>query len=127
MNKGFALLEVLLSVTILTGGILFALGAQRSALRLEHTAEKRLRAVYLLDQKLAMVTSEPDLEPGVRQGTFEPPEDEFLWRAEVSTFEESELPGGSLLRVDVEVEWPSRPKPRVVSASRLLWIAESAE
>jgi type II secretory pathway pseudopilin PulG len=124
-GKGFALLEVLISVLVLSGGIVIALGALRSGARLEDVAEKRTRAIHLLEEKMATATLDLSLTAGGSSGSLPPPDDDFKWEISVSPVEGTEGPGGRLMLVHAIVEWPSKPDSRRVEASRYLWVQEA--
>lgn len=124
-SSGFVLLEVLLATAVMTGGILFALDALRSAAQLADIAEQRQRAIYMLEEQLVGIEEAPTLAAGVQTGTISAPRGDFSYRLTVGAVEQdvSSSPG-RLWLIEAEVQYPSRPNPRTVQASRYIWKRE---
>ena len=121
---GFVLLEVLIATAIMTGGILVALTALRSAARLADVAEQRQRAIYLLERQLVEVEEAASLAAGVRAGQFPAPSEDFAYRVTVAAVGQQADGAGTLWLVEAEVLYPSHPDPRTVEASRYIWKPE---
>lgn len=124
-RHGFALAEVLIATVILSVGIVASLTAMRSGMRLQNTASTRQQAIFLAEEKLALVGFETPLEPGDYHGRGEGPREAFSWQVKIKQAEVEEA-GELLFLADVTVTYPSRPRERTVSLSRY-FLADIAE
>lgn len=124
-RHGFALAEVMIATVILSVGIVASLTAMRSGMQLQNTASTRQQAIYLAEEKLALVGSETPLEPGDYHGREEGSREAFTWQVKIIQAEVEEA-GELLFLAGVTVTYPSRPRERTVSLSRY-FLADLAE
>jgi type II secretory pathway pseudopilin PulG len=114
-KNGFTLVEALVSLTIVCGGIVLVAEGFSVALRASVIAQKESEAVMLARSVMAKLESgEQSLSTG-SQGTFDEDRQEFTW---ITTIEATELP--TLKKVTVAVDWPYRGETRSVVLTRLM-------
>ena len=92
--------------------------ALSNAYRAAADARDYRRAAALLDElatKVDLIGPSRLMSEGSTEGTFEPPDDRFSWRASISTRIE-----GHLHEVTLEVGWPGRNGPRTAELRTLL-------
>jgi len=87
-DKGFTLIEVLLTITILAVGIIGVLRAYATSVNALEVAQCSLDAVYLLKEKMAdidqYIIENSGIPTGVTKGEFEGKYDKFKWESEIS-------------------------------------------
>ncbi|MFH1856002.1 MAG: prepilin-type N-terminal cleavage/methylation domain-containing protein [Candidatus Omnitrophota bacterium] len=126
MKRGFALIEALLSVVIISIGTIYVLQAFGNELSALGMAQDNLRAVLLLENKMAELQFEiiekGTLEEYPLSGKFEAAkEKDFLWT--LSSFPSSV--GEKLREVNLTCYWKSKGKTRNMNVVTL--IREAAE
>lgn len=92
--RGFALLEVMVSVAILSVGLVLVLGSFITAIGALQTSQNRIYAIQLLEEKMAEIEQEAlqegGTEPGRSEGEFVLKDRRFDWTLEVAPVEEKE-------------------------------------
>lgn len=82
-RRAFTLVELLAAVAVVAVGMVFILGAFSQCISSQATAEKKIRANFLLGAKIweddEAIESNNGSEPGDWSGAFEPPYAEFNW------------------------------------------------
>ncbi len=97
-QKGFLLLEVMLSLVILTGGLIFVSRSLSSANRLIIKSNELFQYSLLLQEKMSGLELAGEVEPNVeRQGFFDK-EREYSWK-----FSSKPLEDPGLCEVELEV------------------------
>lgn len=117
---GFTLVELLVSVAILSGGIVLVLQALDSCLVALDASRDSLLSVYLLDEKLAEVRATA-LTAGMdgmdRSDDFEAPFEEYEWVLQKSAEPVAESPSGSNAVCEVSLTVQRRGSRRSSSAT----------
>jgi len=105
-EEGYSLIEVIVAFAILAGALLTGLEVFRGGLENLQRAERQLGAAQFARAEFIKLSLEPELQPGVRQGTA----DAWQWRAEVGTVVETgSATATSPLRVQVFVGQEDEP------------------
>jgi len=81
--KGFMLLEVMLSLAILSFGLLIVIHSFRLSLRGEESSKVYTTASFLLERKLWEIEGEKELSPLF--GEFSSPYEDFSWKGSLSS------------------------------------------
>ena len=85
---GFTLIEVLVSIVILSTGIILVLGAMETSASALSAARTMSRSVFLCEQQLAALALEDAGEGGqsldTESGSFDSPYEQFRWTREVA-------------------------------------------
>ena len=136
-GKGFALIEVLVSLTILSVGLVAVLTAVLSALDLQKDSARRYRAGLILQEKLGELTAVPyrgrhlqgtssdglfdwTINGGPWKGAPKPPQ-ENRRTTEVDTLI------NRIFEVEVDVSWWTSKGPRRISATQLVRLSPDVE
>lgn len=99
-STGFVLLEVMLSLSILSLGLIFILTSFTTALKAVRITRDYTKATLLLAQKIGELEDiQQELYPTKIEGVFEE-EPKFTWKAEIK-----KVSGIDLKEVRVIVEW----------------------
>lgn len=114
-NKGFLLLEVLVSVTLITAGLVYVVRSFSSSSRAIGTATNYLKAVGMLEGKLFDLEVLGAVDEGDDDGKFED-DPTFGWKSSVGRHKE--LPLNS---VNVSVGWGRTPQRQEISAFTYMW------
>ncbi|NQT06347.1 MAG: prepilin-type N-terminal cleavage/methylation domain-containing protein [Candidatus Omnitrophica bacterium] len=112
---GFLLLEVLVSITVISVGLVFIVRSFSSTTRAIETSGRLLKSVFLLEEKLWQFEAEGVIEKGTDRGPFEE-EEGYSW--EVRAADAKEAP---LNRVNLKVEWEGVRRKQRVSVDTYLW------
>lgn len=110
--KGFTLLEVLVSLAILSAALVLAHRVVTGALAAESRSE-RWTECALLGEALFRETTASFPEIQQAEGTFAPPRDEFSWKRTVT---QSSLYSDARI-VEISVTWKSGEDEETVSLS----------
>jgi type II secretion system protein I len=102
-RRGFTLLEVIVSLVVLTTGLVMVMEAFTVGLRASAAADRRTMAALLLQDKMEELKKEPLLTAGSDEGDFGEDFADYNWRVDIS---ETETPG--LVHVEVTVMWEGR-------------------
>ena len=88
-HSGFTLVEIMLTITILTVGIIGILRAYATSINALEVSRDTVDAVCLLKKKMAEIEQaaieEGGISPGSSSGRFEDEFENFLWKLEVKT------------------------------------------
>lgn len=124
-RRGFALIEVLVSLAVLGIGLVAVLASILSTLELQRDSAHRVRAGLVLQETLAELASGPYDGQG-RQGVS--PDGRYAWRIEGSPWTVGDASPATVpdsLRsqvfdVEVQVSWTSRRGERSIAARQLV-------
>ena len=97
---GFTLLEVMLSVTILSISSVLILNSFIKSIRAIELSENYFKAGLLLEEKIYEVHNTDTIEEGVKEGIFSDFGARFSWYLDVATVEE-----GYLDELNLQVLW----------------------
>lgn len=81
-NKGFFLLELMLGISLISIGLLFALGSFARAIAAEKASENYFKAGILLEENIYLAYNTNKIE-GVREGVFQVYRGKFSWRINI--------------------------------------------
>ncbi len=117
-RRGFLLLEVLVSITIIAVGLVYVIRSFSSSTRAIETAAHFLKSVSLIEEKLWEIEAEGSIEEGRDEGRFEEDE-EYGWVLEAEGLED--IP---INRLELKVEWEGPGRRQRVSIETYLWNEE---
>ncbi|MFB0507167.1 MAG: type II secretion system minor pseudopilin GspI [Thermodesulfobacteriota bacterium] len=108
-SRGFTLLEVLISLSIIAIVLIACLRAQNQSIRLYHLSRDLTTATILARQKMGEIELEGFPELGEDEGDFEDKFPGFTWKKAVSMtpFEEAR-------RVDLSIIWKEGNREKTV-------------
>ncbi|MBL7068661.1 MAG: type II secretion system protein [Candidatus Omnitrophica bacterium] len=116
---GFLLLEVLVSVTMISVGLIYVVRSFSASTRAITTSAKFLNSVSMLEEKLWELEAKGAIERGRYRGSITT-DDEYSWEAEVEGLENA--PINSL---KLKVGWKGPQKRRQgISIETYLWNEE---
>jgi general secretion pathway protein I len=98
--RGFTLLEVLISLSIIAIVLISCLRAQNQSIRLYHLSRDMTVATILARQKMGEIELAGFPELGEEEGDFEDTFPGFTWRQRVS-----ETPFEEARRIDLSITW----------------------
>jgi general secretion pathway protein I len=98
--RGFTLLEVLISLSIIAIVLITCLRAQNQSIRLYHLSRDMTVATILARQKMGEIELAGFPELGEEEGDFEDTFPGFTWRQRVS-----ETPFEEARRIDLSITW----------------------
>lgn len=114
-NKGFLLLEIMVSVGILSIGLVLILSSFMRLIRAIDVSEDYFRAGLLLENKIFEMQYS-DTEEGSKDGRFSDFESRFLWHSNVVRLE-----GDFLDEMNLEVSWNQGNKQKNMSIATYLY------
>lgn len=110
-NKGFLLLEIMMSVAILSIGLLLVLNSFMRPIRAQELSNDYFKAGLLLEQKMFELYNS-DILKGTVNGIFTDFESRFSW--DMNAIESEENP---FMEVNLEVLWSRQNKEQDLSIS----------
>jgi len=116
-KKGFLLLEVLVSITIITLGLVYIIRSFSSSSRAVDTATKFLKSVALAEEKMWDLEAAGFIAKGTDEGKFAG--EQFAWKTETEAVKDA-----SINQVKLKVEWKGRRGTQRVSLDTYLWNEE---
>ena len=116
-KKGFTLIEIVVTLAILSLALPTLLRSFAEAAKGQALAENRTTALYLLKFRMAAVEAEGYPDIGEENGEFGE-NSRFRWHSDVQDVELDEIEG--LRLVTVTVTWQERGKERLISTSTYL-------
>ena len=116
-KDGFTLLEIIITLAILSLALPTLLRSFTEAAKGQALAENRTTALYLLKFRMAAIEAEGYPDIGEEEGEFGE-DSRFRWHSEVQDVESDEIEG--LRLVTVSVTWQERGKERLISTSTYL-------
>ena len=125
-EKGFTLLEILVSMTILSGAILALVQMFSGSVNQAAQADRYLNGVYLAQQKFSQLELD-DFESEITEGTFENQET-YSWQLEVLPHESplnNEEAGITIQKISVRVFWEDRNQEKEVELVSLQILGET--
>jgi len=118
---GFTLIEVLVSVVVLTVALVVVMELFSGGLKSGRISQEYVRAVYLAREKMEEILTAQQLAPGSEKGEFR---GGYTWEVEISAIDEE--PNGTpvnktygLFRIDLKISWLDGKKRRQYSLSTL--------
>jgi len=115
-NKdGFLLFEVILSVAILSLGLVLVLHSFTGSLKAARISQDYMRAVLLLEAKMTGLEWKGSLDSGISEGKFSQKNERFAWKIEATPVEETagedkEKKKIELNKVRLTVSWSESKK-----------------
>ena len=88
--KGFLLFEVMVSIVIITAGLLFIMRSFSSSKNSIQRSTEVFKTSLLLEEKMWEFEEKGEIEEGVNEGDFVENE-KYAWRISANTIEDSEL------------------------------------
>jgi len=125
-EKGFTLLEIIVSMTILAGGVLTLVQMFSGSLNQAAQAERYLNGVYLAQQKFSQLEID-NFQSEALEGTFENYED-YRWRLEVLPYESPLNNENARIRIEkvkLRVHWDDKKLEKEVQLVSLKVTGES--
>ncbi|OGP57678.1 MAG: type II secretion system protein GspI [Deltaproteobacteria bacterium RBG_13_61_14] len=125
-RSGFTLLEVMVAMAILALCLVPLLGAITQAMRATFRIERITEASELAQNKLVQIEMETLAEDeGTEEGEFDPPYENYSWRAEYVKRPEMQLledniPELKAMEVHLSVIWPEGETEQEVTFTTLL-------
>lgn len=111
-NSGFALIEILVAVSVLAISLVVIFQLFSGGLKARKLSEQYAKGVFHAREKMAEILLAPDLFEGETQGEFE---DAYEWQAVitrvVSGGDEEKLPV-NLLNIKVRINWREGEKEK---------------
>ncbi len=124
---GFALIEILVAVSVLAISLVVILQLFSGGLKARKLSEEYARGIFHAREKMAEILLAPDLSEGDAQGEFE---DAYQWRAVITRIvpEEAEenLPV-DLLNIKVNIAWREGEKEKDFAVNTLKVIEKKKE
>lgn len=114
-RKGFMLLELIVSLAILSTGLLAVTRSFISSLGASNYSRQYTLACILTEEKLNELELFTDLSEETVQGSFEEPYTQFSWKSEIKPSSNE-----SLKHVTVTIFWKDKWKQKKVRLSTLL-------
>lgn len=115
---GFLLLEVLISITIISVGLVYVVRSFSSSTRAIQTATRFLKSVSLAEERLWELEAKGTVEKGRRQDRFKE-DQEYRWEIEAEELED--VPINAL---KLKVKWKGPQRTQRVSLETYLWNEE---
>ncbi len=112
-NSGFALIEILVAVSVLAISLVVIFQLFSGGLKSRQLSEKYARGVFHAREKMAEILLSPDLSEGETEGEFE---DAYKWQAVITRVvaddnEEKNLPV-NLMSVWIRINWREGEKEK---------------
>lgn len=117
-NKGFLLLEVMVSITILCIGLVLILGSFMRSIRAIELSEDYFKAGLLLEEKIYEVHNS-NIEEGLSEGVFTNFRNRFSWNLTVEALIGDDFEG--LNEVALEVSWDQGGKKQSILAPTYIY------
>jgi type II secretion system protein I len=114
-RKGFMLLELIVSLAILSAGLLSVARSFIPSLRAGNSSRQYTLACTLAEEKLSELEQSADLSEGEMQGGFEETYSEFSWKSEVKASSNE-----NLNHVMVTILWEEKGREKEVKLATLL-------
>ena len=116
---GFALIEILVAVSVLAISLVVILQLFSGGLKSRKLSEEYARGVFHAREKMAEILIDPGLSEGETEGQFE---DEYQWQAVVTQLvsdENEEKTPVDLLNVELRITWRDGEKEKSFSIDTL--------
>ena len=118
-TSGFALIEILVAVSVLSISLVVILQLFSGGLKSRKLSEQYARGVFHAREKMAEILIDPGLSEGETEGQFE---DEYQWQAVVTQLvsdENEEKTPVDLLNVELRITWRDGEKEKSFSIDTL--------
>ncbi|MFH1854074.1 MAG: prepilin-type N-terminal cleavage/methylation domain-containing protein [Candidatus Omnitrophota bacterium] len=116
-NKGFLLLEAMVSIAILSIGLVVILSSFTRSIRAKELSEDYFKAGLLLEEKIFELSTAPDIEEGVSEGVFSDFGNRFSWSLIVARLE-----GEGLKEISLEVSWAKGNKIQYIPMVTYIYV-----
>jgi len=113
-NKGFLLLEVMISVSILSFGLLLILNSFMRPIRAVELSKDYFKAGLLIEEKMFEICNS-DIKEGSSQGSFSDFNSRFSWNMDVIKLEEN-----TFKEINLRILWNERNKEQDMIVSTYL-------
>ncbi len=110
-SKGFLLLEIMISVSILSFGVLLILNSFVRPIRATELSMDYFKAGLLVEEKMSELYNS-GVKNGVMKGEFSGFNSRFFWALDVSYLE-----GGFCQEINLKVYWRNKDKEEDLSVS----------
>jgi len=110
-GNGFLLLEIMISVSILSTGLLLILSSFMRPIRATELSGDYFKAGLLLEEKILEVYNS-DIKQGASEGVFSSFNNKFSWDLDISGSGD-----GSCMEVNLKIFWFERDKEKDLSIS----------
>ena len=117
-KQGFLLLEVMVSVVVITVGLVYIIRSFSVSTRAISTSRNYMQAVHLMEAKLWDLEENRRVETGEDEGYFADNR-KFRWAIKAETEEESPLN-----KINLVVSWKEGGKKQSLTATTYLWNKE---
>jgi len=114
-RSGFLLLEVLVSIAIISLGLIYVVRSFSSSARAVETATNFIRSVSLIEAKIWDLEAKGAIEEGRAEGEFED-EEGYTWSLEAEGLKDTPIN-----EVDLKVTWQGPHRRQRVSLWTYLW------
>ena len=125
-EKGFTLLEIIVSLTILAGGVLTLVQMFSGSINQASQADRYLNGVYLAQQKFSQLEID-NFQSTIPEGTFENHEN-YHWQLEVLPYESplnNEKSRIQIQKVSLRVYWEDKNQEKEVQLVSLKTLGET--
>jgi type II secretion system protein I len=113
-NKGFTLLEVLLSLSIISVSLLAVINCFSGAVSAKKSVLNYTQAMLLADEKLFEIQN-ADFNKIEKKGNFNPPYEKFQWGIDASSTDYS-----NLAQVDLTVSWTQQGREKSIQVATII-------
>lgn len=113
-KAGFTLLEVILSLSIISVSLMVIIYSFSQAIAAKATISNYTKAMFLSQQKLFDLRSS-NLRTGESQGQFLAPFEQFRWQIKTDRTNFSDL-----AKVDLLIEWQQQGKAKNIQVSTIM-------
>tara|TARA_B100001750_G_C15254806_1_gene469652 strand:- start:142 stop:573 length:432 start_codon:yes stop_codon:yes gene_type:complete len=117
VENGFTLIEILVTLTILTLTMPALVRSFGQAQREQALSENKTTALYLLKYQMALIESEGFPEIGSESGEFGEGS-RYTWTSEITDVESEEIEG--LRSINLTVIWQEQGKEKSISVATLM-------
>jgi len=124
-EKGFTLLEIIVSLTILAGGVLTLVQMFSGSINQASQADRYLNGVYLAQQKFSQLEMD-GFKTDENEGTFE--DETYSWQLEIHPYESplnSEDARIEIQKVSLRVYWEDKNQEKEVQLVSLNILGET--
>ncbi len=111
-SKGFLLLEIMISVSILSFGVLLILDSFVRPLRATELSMDYFKAGLLLEEKMSELYNSGMKDDGIMRGEFSGFDSRFFWAMDIS-----DLESGFCREISLKVYWRNKNKEEDLSVS----------
>lgn len=119
-EKGYLLFEVILSVAILSLGLVMLVRCFTTPLKAVKVSENHLKAALLLEEKMEELQTQSQSHSEAESGTFPDYSEKFKWRVETSRDVNASWDNDKLIEAKLTVFWQEGKKERSIHLTSLI-------